>query len=99
MSDQWRSIATRKQDERAARIPAAWRLKASVVENDSPVVIDIVRRSGILNDQELRLTEAFDARTLRDQLARGILKSEELVLAFCKRAAIAQQVTNCLTVS
>jgi amidase len=69
------------------------------VNKDSSGVLNVVRRSGILSDRELELTEAYDARSLRDQLASGSIKSEELVVAFSKRAAIAQQVTNCLTVS
>ncbi|SMR47324.1 unnamed protein product [Zymoseptoria tritici ST99CH_3D1] len=97
MSETWRSIAARKQEERSGKIPSAWRLKASDVDPNASAVLDTVRRSGILSERELELTEIYDARTLRDQLARGSIKSEEVVLAFCKRAAIAQQVTNCLT--
>ena len=54
------------------------------------------RECGKLTEDELRLTEAFDATALLSGLSTGLLRSVDVVTAFCKRAAIAQQVTNCL---
>ena len=50
-----------------------------------------------LSPDELRLTESFDATALLSGLLSGLLKSADVTIAFCKRAAIAQQLTNCLT--
>jgi Asp-tRNA(Asn)/Glu-tRNA(Gln) amidotransferase A subunit family amidase len=60
-------------------------------------VLDIPRRSGLLTKDELHLTEDYDATALLEKLTTGKLKSENVTRAFSKRAAIAQQVTNCLT--
>lgn len=93
MAGTWQSIAARKQKERDSRIPPAWRLHGS----PDCSLLDIPRQSGILTDLELRITEQYDATGLLAELAKGTLKSEQVVQAFCKRAAIAHQVTNCLT--
>lgn len=47
----------------------------------------------IMTPVELALTE-HDATELIGMLARGRVKSYDLTLAFCKRAAIAQQVVS-----
>lgn len=95
MSDAWRAVASRKQEERTSRIPSAWRLTDEATTRRS--VLDVPRQCGLLTNQELNITEAHDATALVEQIARGLLKSEDVVRAFCKRAAIAHQVTNCLT--
>lgn len=91
----WESIARRKQEERASRIPKQWLLPSSI-QKDRLNVLNVPRESGILTQDELRLTE-HDATTLLSGLLGGLLKSVDVVTAVCKRAAIAQQVTNCLT--
>jgi amidase len=60
-------------------------------------VLDVPRRSGILTKKELDITENHDATDLVSKMAKGELKSVEVVTAFCKRAAIAQQCVSCLT--
>lgn len=92
----WKSIVARKQAERDARIPTAWRLK-KLPPNDRWNVLDVPKESGILSAAELRITEAPDATTLLEGLQSGKLTAVEVTTAFCKRAAIAHQVTNCLT--
>ena len=59
-------------------------------------VLGVPRECGLLNQGELRITEEFDATALLSGLLNGLLKSVDVVTAFCKRAAIAQQLTNCL---
>lgn len=49
--------------------------------------------SGIMTPEELALTEK-DATGLLRLISEGKLKSYDLTLAFCKRAAIAQQVVR-----
>ncbi|KAK4556734.1 hypothetical protein LTR86_006305 [Recurvomyces mirabilis] len=99
MGESWQDIAARKQQERAGRIPKAWRLSSSLLkEAESRTdVRDLPRKSGLLTQGELRITEDYDATALVGELATGRLSSVDVVTAFSKRAAIAQQLVNCLT--
>lgn len=98
MSQSWQDIASRKQAERASRIPKKWMLSSSYLPLDSQVnVLNIPRECGILTPDEIRITETHDATDLVANLAKGTLRSVDVVTAFCKRAAIAQQLINCLT--
>lgn len=98
MSHTWQDIASRKKAEQASRIPQAWRLpEHSLPQANTNNVLDIPRRCGLLTKDELHLTENFDATGLLNELTTGKLRSEDVTRAFCKRAAIAQQLTNCLT--
>lgn len=92
----WRDIAARKKAEQYARIPQAWLLPQST-DHDKSNILQVPRQSGILTDAELLITEKYDATDLVSELANGNLTSESVATAFCKRAAIAQQLTNCLT--
>ncbi|KAH8599509.1 general amidase-like protein [Bisporella sp. PMI_857] len=60
-------------------------------------VRSIPRTSGILNSKELDITESYDATALAEKIRSRTLTAEAVAVAFCKRAAIAQQVCNCLT--
>jgi len=97
MPDLWQAIAARKQEERADRIPKEWLLPDSYIKAGRINVLDIPRECGLLSKDDLRLTDAFDATALVSLLADGQLKSADVVTAFCKRTAIAHQLTNCLT--
>ncbi|OQE24417.1 hypothetical protein PENSTE_c007G07921 [Penicillium steckii] len=106
-------IAERKQAELAAAIPAQWRLPKNLIPEGmlSPAesitegpkqyervnVMDIPRTCGILTSKELDITENYDVRGLVSAITEGKLKSEEVIRGFCKRAAIAHQLTRCLT--
>jgi amidase len=95
----WKAIARRKQAERQSRIPKAW-LLPSLPALNSPSNLDvrsIPRTCGILTSRELEITELFDATSLAEAIRSRALTAEEVAVAFCKRAAIAQQVCNCLT--
>ncbi|CAL5866789.1 uncharacterized protein PFLUO_LOCUS999 [Penicillium psychrofluorescens] len=106
-------VAQRKQAQLSASIPAEWRLPAHLIPagmlspaesiTDGPKkyeranVMEIPRTCGLLSSQELNITENYDVRGLVAEMAEGRLKAEEAVQAFCKRAAIAHQLTRCLT--
>lgn len=91
----WQDIAAAKRQARASRIPHEWMLKDPASYSGN--VLDVPRQCGVLTDQEISITEKYDATALLDEIRRGNLKSEKVVTAFCKRAAIAQQLSNCLT--
>ena len=97
----WQQKVTAKQAEAAGKIPADWRLSPEILQqvsaNQQRTLFDIPRESGLLTAHELAITETQDATELRDQLAAGKLSAVDVTTAFCKRAAIAQQVTSCLT--
>lgn len=102
----WEVRAAVKRSRCEGLIPPAWKLPSTVVqglahllENSKTnlIELDIPRRSGILTEKELRITEAYDVRHLLEALASGELTSVDVTVAFCKRAAIAQQLTSCLT--
>lgn len=56
----------------------------------------IFRSCGILTARELEITEAEDAIAILDQIHSKTWSAVEVTVAFCKRAAIAQQLVNCL---
>ncbi|KAJ5578465.1 uncharacterized protein N7459_007429 [Penicillium hispanicum] len=107
------AVAQRKQAELAAALPPEWRLPAQFIPKGmlSPAesitegpkqygrvnVMDIPRTCGILTSKELDITEKYDVRGLVAEMAEGRLKAEDVVRGFCKRAAVAHQLTRCLT--
>ncbi|KAJ4423774.1 hypothetical protein N0V82_001512 [Gnomoniopsis sp. IMI 355080] len=102
----WKVKAEQKYKQSQDLIPEAWKLSPEVTQdlvrpletaNNNLIELDIPRRSGILNAHELRITEEYDVEALLKALASGELSALEVTVAFCKRAAIAQQLTSCLT--
>lgn len=96
----WQEKAAAKRAEAAARIPLEWRLPAEFLsqgETGNGNVLDVPAKCGLLNASEIRITETQDATALRDKLVVRELSAVEVTTAFCKRAAIAQQLTFCLT--
>ncbi|WVR08198.1 hypothetical protein IAU60_005245 [Kwoniella sp. DSM 27419] len=88
----WEQVAAAKRAARDALIPRGWIIPSTKARN----VIDVPRTCGLLSDAEVDITEQ-DAAALVEKMIKGELKSYDVTLAFCKRAAIAQQLTNCLT--
>ncbi|KAH7140409.1 amidase signature domain-containing protein [Dactylonectria estremocensis] len=104
----WQSKVAEKRVSCQKAIPQAWTLPTSILESlpastdlaktkINLMSLDIPRRSGILTERELEITESFNVPSLLEGLASGKLTSLEVTLAYSKRAAIAQQLTNCLT--
>jgi amidase len=91
----WDQVRDDKQAAREALIPAEWRLPQLPADTRLNV-LDIPRESGLLTDTELEITETH-ARELIKRMVAKELTSEAVTTAFSKRAAIAHQVTNCLT--
>ncbi|XRM36893.1 hypothetical protein ABZX51_000380 [Aspergillus tubingensis] len=108
----YKSIAARKQQHLESLIPREWRLDASQIPagmlsvadsvtnpsySESINVVDIPRTCGLLTPHELHITEDYDIRSLLTELHSKRLTAEEVTRAFCKRAAIAQQLSRCLS--
>ncbi|KAL6307831.1 amidase signature domain-containing protein [Sparassis latifolia] len=78
------------------QIPASLRLPGSILENLPLDVTGIPGSCGLLTPAELTITE-LDATEVCARIARGELTAVETVTAFGRRAAIAHQLTACLT--
>ncbi|RDW73593.1 hypothetical protein BP5796_07035 [Coleophoma crateriformis] len=95
-AEPWQVIAKEKRQQQAAKLPQEWLLGNTEFKTATP--LEILRSSGILSSEELEWTElSNDATFLVKKLASSAITSSQLVLAFCKRAAIAHQLSNCLT--
>ncbi|KAJ5702615.1 Amidase [Penicillium malachiteum] len=104
--DSWEDKAARKREECANRIPTEWRLSDDFVakfstplsENKNDLIRNkAIRESGILTEREISITEEYTVAELINALANSRLTSVEVTLAYCKRAAVAQQLVSCLT--
>lgn len=105
-NEDWQAKVARKQDVLRSKIPEAWLVPHSVTSQlqypleDHPnrlIGLDIVRKTGLLTDRELSITQDFSVSTLLERLASGAFTAVEVTVAFSKRASIAGQLTNCLT--
>lgn len=91
----YKTVSQGKRAANSAKIPKEWQLPARCLENVNETshlnVLDVPRTCGILTENEIDITEKHDATALIEKMAKGELKSYDVVLAFCKRAAIAHQ--------
>ncbi|RAK76779.1 putative general amidase [Aspergillus fijiensis CBS 313.89] len=108
----YKDISHCKQLQLDAQIPHLWRLEVSQIppgllstadsitntsQYEAINVMDIPRTCGLLTSDELHITEQYDVRSLLGAIRERKLTAKEVVHAFCKRAAIAHQLTRCLT--
>lgn len=105
-SEDWQAKVARKQDAMRRKLPSAWvvpelvlgSLKHPLEQHPNRLIeLDIVRKTGILTELELSITQDYTVTKLLASLASGHLSAVEVVTAFSKRASIAGQLTNCLT--
>lgn len=90
MSTTWEHVAADKRARIDKSIPSEWKISAPPSLTS---VIDVPASSGILSEQELKITEST-ASELVPRLAKGQLKAVDVTLAFCKRAALAHQLVG-----
>ncbi|KAJ5966981.1 hypothetical protein N7501_003229 [Penicillium viridicatum] len=93
----WNNRVLEKRATQLTLIPSAWRLSETLLEDPPASSVETIRASGILSPDELAWTETPDIRGLVELVKSQRVTSEAVTTAFCKRAAIAQQVTKCLT--
>jgi amidase len=102
-SSTWQEKAAAKQQSSLNKIPKEWRLPAAVTETlQKPLAehsnrileLDIPRKSGIMSDKEIEITENFTVEELLNKLRDGVFSALEVTLAFSKRAALAQQLVR-----
>lgn len=96
----WQERAANKRRDCANKIPEEWKISAQLLAELEAPVLDkkndlirgqTIRKSGILTDRELSITEDYQVVDLISALADGSLTATEVTLAYSKRAALAQQ--------
>ncbi|KAK5482945.1 hypothetical protein LTR43_010003 [Exophiala xenobiotica] len=92
----WESRAATKRASILSAIPPAWRIPTDQIPSseECPKVTGFARR--YLSEEELIITETPPMDTMV-HIQAGIWSAEEVVRAYCHRAAIAHQLVNCLT--
>ncbi|KAH0164461.1 amidase, partial [Aureobasidium melanogenum] len=88
-------ISRAKCEQRDRLIRNEWKLSKKLALGNN--VLEVPKTCGILSDREITITEENDAVDIVDKIRQQEYTAEEVTLAFCKRAAVAQQLTNCLT--
>ena len=96
MDTSWKSIVDEKRARQLAAIPSEWRL-SQPASTSSESLLEIIQSCGILSSQELQWTEVIDINALVSLVASREVSSVQLTTAFCKRAAVSQQLSKCLT--
>ncbi|GAA5942587.1 uncharacterized protein JCM15063_000044 [Sporobolomyces koalae] len=93
------AIARAKKAEQARLMPKEWTIEPAYLRRFAPdtEAYKIMSESGILSEYELELTESLEGSTLGGRILAGEVSASDVVRASCKRAAIAHQLTNCLT--
>lgn len=95
MPTTWQELVAEKKARQAASIPKEWLI--ALPSDDVLDVTDVPAKCGLLSARDLEITELDSVAGLLNKIATGVWSSVEVTTAFCKRAVIAHQVTNCLT--
>jgi amidase len=82
------------QAELKLKIPLQWWLPETTFATKPRNITPIFRTCGILSGRELEITEVKDCTALLSKIHSKDWSAVEVVTAFCKRAAIAQQLVN-----
>lgn len=100
-TNDWKSLAARHRARQADALISKWLLpedKLNSLRSNPPegklIESDAVGKSGLLTTRELEITEKFTATQLTSKLALQELSSEEVVVAFIKRASLAHQLVR-----
>ncbi|KAK5165894.1 uncharacterized protein LTR77_008818 [Saxophila tyrrhenica] len=95
----WQTKTANKRAAEYEKIPKEWRIDQKYLgdETSDRNVLSVPKECGILSQPELDITENYTATSLAKAVQSGSLKSVDVARAFCKRAAVAQQLVNCLT--
>ncbi|KIW80464.1 hypothetical protein Z517_07080 [Fonsecaea pedrosoi CBS 271.37] len=97
MTATWQKTAAAYQAALKAKIPPEWLLPKDFLSGGKPRnIMPLFKTCGVLTSHELAITEVEDAVTLLEKLHSRTWSAVEVTVAFCKRAAVAQQLINCL---
>ncbi|KAM0202725.1 hypothetical protein ACHAPQ_010782 [Fusarium lateritium] len=102
-TNSWQEIAAAHRQKQRKAIPRAWILSQEKLGQISGVgtpqegqLIDLkaVEASGLMSKREMNITESFTARELLGEIKSQSIRAEDVVVAFCKRASVAQQLDS-----
>uniref|UniRef100_A0A0W0FPE1 Amidase domain-containing protein n=1 Tax=Moniliophthora roreri TaxID=221103 RepID=A0A0W0FPE1_MONRR len=97
MAKNWEDIVAEKRAAQRASIPQAWLLEPDKLPPTHVLDVNHVpTQCGLFTPLELEIT-ASPVENLLSNLSGGKWSSVEVTTAFCKRAAVAHQLVNCLT--
>ncbi|KAH7086058.1 amidase signature domain-containing protein [Paraphoma chrysanthemicola] len=98
---EWQPLVDKKRQDLRAQIPPEWILPKHITDmvnhTSTSSAFDLLQSTSLLTPKEKEITENYTAAALIRLMSQSELTSLEVTTAFCKRAAIAQQLTNCLT--
>ncbi|KAI9717197.1 MAG: hypothetical protein M1828_007390 [Chrysothrix sp. TS-e1954] len=94
--EDYKAIAAIAQKRRADAIPEHYLLPPNKLENLPRDLSTVPRESGHFTKHELEIIES-DAGTLLKRIHSKTWTAVQVTEAFCKSAAVAQQLTDCLT--
>ena len=86
----YQTISAEKKLQRQSKIPKEWLIPLEAYQEFTNFM-HVPVTCGILSDVECKITSDFDATALLEKLKDGVWSAEQVTVAFCKRAAIAQQ--------
>ena len=90
----WELQARKAKDILENSIPKQWLLpKDKLPPADEKSVVDFPRKSGLLTERELDITE-LSATALVAEIGAGKLNSEEVVISFLKRSVLGHQLVS-----
>ncbi|KIW12666.1 hypothetical protein PV08_09944 [Exophiala spinifera] len=95
MAPSWEERASKKRESILASIPSEWRLPQPLPSPEAQKAVAGSYVQQFLSAREIEITES-DAVTITENTTAGRWKATEVVTAFCHRAALAHQLTNCL---
>lgn len=103
MTAPWIELAEAHRRKQRACINKEWLLSTEALtqtegngESDAGRLIArrAVDKSNLLTLKETSITERYSVRSLLDEMATGRMSAFEVTQAFCKRAALAQQLVS-----
>lgn len=98
ISAEWQSLVDDKRAKLQAQIPKEWVLPKTITEKVDPEssvsAFDLFSGTTILSKEELAITEQYTASELVQAMVQRKFTSVQVTTAFCKRAAIAQQLVS-----
>ncbi|CAF3570909.1 unnamed protein product [Rotaria socialis] len=95
-TETWQEKVNKKRSSLYQLIPQAWRLSDLILQSLPKDCTMVPVTCGILSELDLEITEIDDIDELSCRIANGIYSAVQVTEAYCKRAAIAHQLVNCL---
>jgi amidase len=89
----YQHIAAEKKLQQSSKILKDWLIPPETCQSATNVM-SVPITCGILSDVECNITSDYDATALLEKLKAGVWSAEQVTIAFCKRAAIAQQLVS-----